>query len=113
MPTVDDHFDGKPDNVRKVYDRLVALAERFGPVKQDPKKTCIHLNRVTAFAGIAVRKDHIVLTIKSDKPVKSKRIVRTQHTSAKRFHHDVRLSNLKDVDAELRGWLKEAFRLSG
>ena len=112
MPTVDEHFDGKSDELRAIYDRLVSLAEKFGPVEQDPKKTSIHLNRQTAFAGVAVRKEHIVLTIKSDRPIKSPRIFKSEQTSANRFHHEIKLAKLKDLDAELRGWLRAAYDLS-
>jgi Domain of unknown function (DUF5655) len=112
MPTVDEHFAGKPDGLRDLYDRLVALAEKFGPVEQDPKKTSIHLNRKTAFAGVAMRKEHLHLTIKSDRPITSPRIIRSEQTSAKRFHHEVKLASPKDLDAELRGWLKAAYDLS-
>jgi len=112
MPGVDEHFDGKADGVRDLYDRLVAMAEKFGPVEQDPKKTSIHLNRKTAFAGVAVRKEHLVLTIKSDRPIKSPRIFKSEQTSASRFHHEVKLASAKDLDAELRGWLKAAYELS-
>src|SRR4051812_25954598 len=113
MPSVDEHFTGKADGLRTVYDRLVALAERFGPVGQDPKKTSIHLNRATAFAGVAVRKAHLVLTIKSDRPIDSPRIVKSEQTSAKRFHHEVKLAAVRDLDAELRSWLNAAYELSG
>lgn len=112
MPTVDEHFTGKADDLRTLYDRLVALAEAFGPVVQDPKKTSIHLNRATAFAGVAVRKGSIVLTIKSDRAIKSSRIVKSEQTSARRFHHEVKLTSVQDLDAELRGWLQAAYELS-
>jgi hypothetical protein len=112
MPTVDEHFAGKADALRDLYDRLVALTEKFGPVEQDPKKTSIHLNRKTAFAGVAVRKEHIVLTIKSERPIKSPRIFKSEQTSASRYHHEVKLASAKDLDAELRGWLKAAYDLS-
>ena len=95
-----------------MYDRLVVVAEKFGPVEQDPKKTSIHLNRKTAFAGVTVRKAHIVLTIKSDHAIDSPRIFKSEQTSAKRFHHEVKLTRAKDVDAELRGWLQAAYDLS-
>ncbi len=111
MPTVDDHFAGKGE-LRVLYDRLLALAEKFGPVEQDPKKTSIHLNRRTAFAGVAVRKAYLVLTLKSDRPIESPRIIKSQQTSARRLHHEVRLARVKDLDAEFRGWLKAAYELS-
>jgi hypothetical protein len=112
VPTVDEHFAGKADGLREIYDRLVALAETFGPVEHDPKKTSIHLNRRTAFAGVAVRKGHLVLTIKSDRPMASPRVGKSEQTSARRFHHEVKLATPKDLDAELKGWLQEAYELS-
>jgi Domain of unknown function (DUF5655) len=112
VASVDQHFDGKKNEVREVYDHLVALAEQFGPMQQDPKKTSIHLNRKTAFAGVAVRKGHLVLTIKADHSIKSPRVFKSEQISAKRFHHEVKLSTVDDLDAELRGWLKAAYDLS-
>ncbi|HEV8061026.1 MAG TPA: DUF5655 domain-containing protein [Gemmataceae bacterium] len=112
MPNVNEHFVGKTGEIRAIYDRLVAMAESFGPVEQDPKKTSIHLNRQTAFAGVAVRKAHIVLTIKSDRPIKSPRVFKSERTSAKRFHHEIKLSAIEDLDSELQGWLKAAYDLS-
>ncbi len=112
MPDVNEHFVGKNDVIRAIYDRLVAMAESFGPVEQDPKKTSIHLNRRTAFAGVAVRKAHIVLTIKSDRPIKSPRVFKSEQTSPKRFHHEIKLSAIDDLDAELLAWLKAAYDLS-
>lgn len=108
--TVEEHFTGRPE-LRAVYDALVKAAEAFGPVEQDPKKTSIHLNRTTAFAGVAVRKAHIVLTLKSDRAIDSPRIFKSQQTSARRFHHEVKLASTKDLDAELRGWLRSAYDL--
>jgi hypothetical protein len=111
MLTVDEHFAGK-DGLRKIYDRLIAVVKEFGRVEQDPKKTSIHLNRTTAFAGIAVRKAHLVVTIKSNRPIDSPRIFKSEQTSAKRFHHEVKLTSVTDMDAELRRWLQAAYDLS-
>jgi hypothetical protein len=112
MSSVNEHFAGKSGEVREIYDRLVEMTESFGPVEQDPKKTSIHLNRETAFAGVAVRKAHIVLTIKSDRPIKSRRVFKSEQTSAKRFHHEIKLTAVEDLDAELQKWLKAAYDLS-
>ena len=49
---------------------------------------------------------------KSDRPIDSPRIVKSEQTSARRFHHEVKLAQARDLDAELRGWLKAAYELS-
>lgn len=111
MPTVEQHFKGK-DDLRTIYDRLISVVEGFGAISADPKKTSIHLNNRTAFAGVAVRKDCIVLTIKSDRPIKNSRIFKSEQTSASRFHHEVKLAKPNEINSELRGWLKSAYELS-
>jgi len=109
--TVESHFVGK-EATRKIYERLLKTSRKFGLVVEDPKKTSIHLNHKTAFAGIATRKSAIILTIKSDRQLSSPRIHKSEQTSASRFHHEARLSSPADVDAELTRWLKAAYELS-
>jgi len=49
--TVDSHFGGKPPHARKVYERLLELLEKIGPVREDPKKTSIHIVREPALSA--------------------------------------------------------------
>ena len=110
--SVASHFAGKEPTTRKIYDRLLQTSEKFGAVIEDPKKTSIHLVNKTAFAGVATRKNAIVLTIKSDRKISSPRIHKTEQASARRFHHEVKLTSPAEVDKELTGWLKAAYELS-
>jgi len=110
--SVNDHFVNKDSSVRALYDQLLAILQTFGPVAEDPKKTSIHLNRKSALAGVETRKDGLLLNIKSDHQIKSPRIEKAEQVSAKRFHHKVRISSPKDLDEELKVWLKEAYLLS-
>ena len=107
------HFDGRSPNVRAIYDRLLETTRAFGPVREEPKMTSIHLAHRTAFAGIATRRDALILTIKSAKDLRSKRIAKREQASANRWHLDVRLEEPAQVDAELRTWLRAAFELAG
>lgn len=110
--TVKSHFEGKYPAVRQIYDRLLRAAEKFGPVKEEAKKTSIHLVNRTAFAGVATRKSALVLTIKSDRKLPSPRIHKSEQTSASRYHHEVKLTSPAEVDSELVQWLKAAYALS-
>jgi hypothetical protein len=110
--TVNSHFAGKSAVVRETYDRLVKSLKKFGPITEDPKKTSIHLVNATALAGVATRKDWLVLTIKSDRNLTTARIHKSEQTSARRFHHEIKLTSPKDIDAELMGWLEAAYHLS-
>ena len=110
--TVKSHFERKDAKTKKMYEQLLKGVKKFGRVVEDPKKTSIHLVNKTAFAGVATRSKAIVLTIKSDRELSSARIHKSEQTSARRFHHEVKLTSVADVDAELLSWLKQAYALS-
>jgi uncharacterized protein DUF5655 len=97
---------------RLIYERLLAAAKSIGPFAEDPKRTSIHLTRRSAFAGVATRKEALVVTIKLPADIRSARVVKHQRASARRWYLDVRLESPKDVDRELTAWLKEAMDLS-
>ena len=111
--TVDAHFAGKPPQVRKVYERLLELLKKIGPVSEDPKKTSIHLVRESALAGVEVRGEYLLLNFKTDYPVQSPRVERAERLSANRYHTKVKLSAIAEVDGEVKRWLKDAYSLSG
>jgi hypothetical protein len=110
--TIASHFAGKDPVVRNIYDQLKKSIKQFGPIVEEPKKTSIHIVNRTALAGVATRKGHVVLTIKSDRKLASPRIHKSEQASASRFHHEVKLASPADVDEELIGWLKAAYLLS-
>ena len=98
MPTVDEHFSGRSAHVFQIYQTIVDISSALGPVAEDPKKTSIHLNRRVAFAGVQTRKDALILTLKSDRDIKHRRVHKTEQTSANRWHFEVRLTAPEDVD---------------
>src|SRR5436190_1857922 len=81
MPTVDEHFAGKAAGLRDPYDRLVVF-RGARPGRTGPEEDVTHLGRRAAFAGVAVRKEHLVLTIQSDRPINSPRVVKSEHESS-------------------------------
>ena len=107
------HFEGRAPIVRAIYDRLLAAARSFGPFTEAPKKTSIHLDRETAFAGVATRKDALILTVKSATDIASPRVSKRERTSTSRWHVEFRLDAPAQVDRELSGFLRAAYELSG
>jgi hypothetical protein len=111
--TVAQHFEDRTPTVRATYDRILAAVKRLGPFQEEPKKTSIHLARKTAFAGVATRKNALILTLKSATDLKSPRISKHERASANRWHLEVRLDDPAQVDDELEGWLIAAYELAG
>jgi uncharacterized protein DUF5655 len=111
--SVDRHFEGCEPHVRSTYDAILNAARSFGAVREDAKKTSIHLIRSTAFAGVSIRKAWLILTLKSAVDIKSRRITRHEQASAHRWHLEVKLAAPEEVDRELMRWMKAAYDLAG
>jgi hypothetical protein len=110
---VENHFENKSPVVREIYDGLIRKVKSFGAFHEEPHKTSIHLLHQTAFAGVATRKDYLLLTLKTDHSIESTRVTKTEQVSRNRFHLLIKLETPKEIDTELLKWLKDAYHLSG
>jgi len=111
--SVRSHFVDRSPVVGSIYSAILAASRQLGPISEEPKKTSIHLVRKTAFAGVAVRKEALILTLKTDADIASPRISKHERASANRWHLEVRLESPREVDAELVGWLARSYAMSG
>src|ERR1700704_3941578 len=96
---------------RQLYKQLLAAVKPIGPFREEVKKTSIHLIRGSAFAGVHPRKQHLVLTIKAEKPIQNPRVSKAEQVSKNRWHLDVKLTASQEIDGELLGWLRRAYEL--
>lgn len=108
-----EHFENREPAVKAIYEQLLKAAKKLGPVREEAKKTSIHLVRKTAFAGVATRKAGLILTLKSASDLSSKRIAKREKVSANRWHLEVKLETPEEIDRELVGWLEKAYEMSG
>ncbi len=105
-------FEQREPVVREIYDRLLKQVGSWKGVVASPKKTSIHLDRRTSFAGVHPKKKWLDLNIRLAEPLKNSRVAKSEQISKNRFHHLVRLHAPTDVDRELIGWLRTAYDLS-
>ena len=110
--TVKEHFENRAPEVKATYQAILKAAKEFGPVIEEAKKTSIHLVSKSAFAGVATRKTALILTLKSDSDIPSKRIAKREQTSAHRWHVELKLETPQEVDRELINWLERAYQLA-
>ena len=110
--TVKEHFLNRDPSVKAIYSAILKAARELGPVKEDPKKTSIHLNRRTAFAGIATRKTALVLTLKSPFDVESGRVMKREQVSKNRWHLEIKIDSPEAIDEEILVLLKRSYAMS-
>lgn len=109
LRTVDDHFRGKPPEVRALFDAVIRFVRTLGPVRILPEKTRIALQTRMSFAQLTARRrwldGHLVLARRLESP----RFRRIDSLSPRNHVHFFRLLQQDDVDAEFRAWVVEAY----
>ncbi len=102
------HFDGKPAEIRAIFDAVLKAIRRCGPVTVLPEKTRIAFQARMSFAQLTPRlrwvDGHVVLARRLERP----RFRRIDTISPRNHVHHFRLSSVSDVDKEVEGWLAEA-----
>jgi hypothetical protein len=95
--------------VRRLFDRFVAIAQRCGPVTVIPQRTRIAIQVRMRFAAFTPQKTalkgHLVLARRIESP----RFERIETYSPRNHVHVFRLVSTRDLDAEFRGWIAEAY----
>ena len=104
-------YSGAKAGLRPLHDEIVAFAHSLGSdVEIAPKKASVSLRRKKQFALITpatkTRID-LGLALKGDEPNG-----RLENYNAM-CSHRVRLESSADFDAEVKGWMKEAYSRSG
>jgi hypothetical protein len=61
---------------------------------------------------IATHKTALILTLKSDSDIASKRILKREQASAHRWHLEVKLETPEQVDGEILAWITKAYELA-
>jgi hypothetical protein len=107
-----DQLEKASPAVRAAYAAILKASRALGPVREDPKQTSIHLVRETAFAGVAVRRESLVLTLKSKVAIDSERVHLAQQLSASRWYNEIRIESAREVDRELLEWIAASYALS-
>ncbi len=97
--------------VNSLYQKLLLELKKIGKFKIEEKKTSIHLVNRAAFAGIHQRKNYFILNIVSTAPIKSPRITKQEQVSKSRFHNELKIEKVDDINAEVLTWLKNAYEL--
>jgi hypothetical protein len=109
--TLASHFAGKPKVVRAIFDRLLAVTKKNGPVTVLPEKTRIAFHVRMSFAAFTIRQNwvdgHVVLARRFEHP----RFRRIETFSPRNHLHAFRFKNAGEIDAEVAAWFAEAYRV--
>ena len=106
---LDAFFADAAPQLRELFDLFVAAAEANGPVTLNATKSRVTLQVAFRFAAVErPRKAHLAAHFVLTRPLESPRL--TVESLKPYYHvHKLQLRSPADVDAELTGWLAEAY----
>ena len=106
---IEHHFQGKPPEIRALFDRIVQTISAVGPVRVLPEKTRIAFQVRMSFAQVTPRRQwidgHAVLARRLEHP----RFRLVQTFSPRNHVHVFRIRSASEVDAEFAEWVREAY----
>jgi len=109
---LDGLYVGQKEALRPIHDKLLREISKFGVCEEAPKKTYVSYRRKKQFAtiGPATKTQvEVGLNMKGVKPTD-----RLEELPPGRMcNYRVRLSEPKEVDAELVSWIKTAYKAAG
>jgi len=109
--TLASHFAGKPKAMRAIFDKVLAVAKKNGPVTVLAEKTRIAFQVRMSFAAFVVRRNwvdgHVVLSRRLENP----RFRRIETFSPRNHLHAFRFMSADEIDDEVAGWFAEAYRV--
>jgi hypothetical protein len=95
-----------------IYDELIVRLGNFAQFDIENKKTSLHVVHGRAFLGVHPRKDGLLLNIVTAEPLASTRIKKTERVSANRYHNEIDVTSVQDLDKELLAWIEQAYGLT-
>ncbi len=109
---LDSLYTGKKAHLRPIHEKLMVAINKFGKFEIAPKKAYVSLRRKKQFAMVGpatqTRID-VGLNVKGLQP--AARLLTLP--AGQMCQYKVQVTELKDVDEELIGWLRAAFEAAG
>lgn len=99
-------FDKKEEVVKALTVKMLKQLDQFGPYQIEVKKTSLHIVKEKAFLGVHPKKKWLDLNLVSNMPLEHLLITKVEQVSKNRYHNNLRLSSLNDIDKAVIELLK-------
>jgi Domain of unknown function (DUF5655) len=107
-----DEFFGDRSEQRQLYEALLGVVSRFGPLTVNVNKSRISFQGRVRFATVAgVTRSGLVCTFWLKHEVASPRITRVDLYPPSNYVHQFRLTDVSELDEEVTSWLRDAYQV--
>jgi hypothetical protein len=105
------HFAGKPESTRRLFDDLTALVGRVGPTTCYAEKTRIVFQTRARFLAVVPRRQWLACHLWLKRRVPDARFHRIDSLADRDFVHHFRIATTRDLDAGLLQHIHESYRV--
>ena len=107
--SLSDPFEGKPVEVKKLFDRFREIVEAQGPVKLLPYRDMVGFMVRVRFAGAVPRTRWLDVAFWLPRRVESPRFHRIETIYPDVHTHVLRITDSGQLDEQVEGWVREAY----
>jgi endogenous inhibitor of DNA gyrase (YacG/DUF329 family) len=109
--TLRGHLAGKSLQAITLFQSFAKLVRRCGPVLVIPEKTRIAFQVRMSFAAVRLLQDRICGHVVLARHLENPRFTKIEHLSPRNYVHSFCFHSCEELDEEVLGWLREAYRV--
>ena len=98
VSTVEEHFEGKSSNLRKLYDELEKFMLSLDNFTITPTKTAIHFRKTSTFAEIKLRNNYLIISFSLDDFSNTPLVHKTFRMSKNKIVHSIQISSQNELE---------------
>ena len=107
-----DLFIKRPDNLKTLYDKVVAVIKTFGEFREETVlPDVIFFKTKSTFMAVKVKKDHLDIEFFLDHLENVPPVSKYLQTSKNRVAHIVPIDTSQDINSQLKKWMRASYRL--
>ena len=104
-------FHDKPPEIHNLYNALVSRVKELGLMEVHVAKWNITLRSQSTFMSIFPEKKDLVLAIIRNEPLDDFPVYQSYQSSKKRWINHVKIETIEEIDAQLLGWIEDAYKI--
>jgi len=109
---IEKHFIGK-EHAKELFDYLVEkINKKVGKIKIESLPCCIHLVSNYTFGAVWAFRDSIRIDFRLNHKIETQKLHKLVKMSANRFLYYFDIKDKKEIDNEIIGYYKEAYKLN-
>lgn len=102
-------LENNEKTVSELLETILLILKEFGPYQIEVKKTSLHLVKEKAFLAVHPKKKWLDLNIVSNRAIEHPLITKNEQVSKNRWHNNLRLSSVEEVDDTVKDLLQTAY----